>query len=108
MQRWAFAIDLIDHLAIAARVQAAAVKVYAVVAAHAVEMPAAKIAFSAPASTPAVLEDGAEVAGAGHSTEAVGVAGRGGVLQACLGQPDSYSLEACACKHSHWRLAGLG
>ena len=85
-----------------------AVKVYAAVAAHAVEMPAAKIAFSAPASTPALLEDAAEVAGVGPSTEAVGVAGRGGVLQPCLGQLDSYSLEACACKHSHWRIAELG
>ena len=85
-----------------------AVKVYAAVAAHAVGIPGARIVFPAPASTPAVLQDVEEFAGAGYSTEAVGVAGRGGVLQACLGQPDSYSLEACACKHSHWRLAGLG
>ena len=84
-----------------------AVKVYAAVAAHAVGMPGAKIAFTAPASTPAILQDVEELAGVGYSTEAVGVAGRGGVLQAYLGQPDSYSLEACACKHSHWRLADL-
>ena len=34
-----------------------AVKVYAAVAAHAVGMPGAKIAFTAPASTPAILQD---------------------------------------------------
>ena len=99
---------MIDHLAIAARVQAVAVSVYVAVVAHAVEMLGARIASSAPAGTPAVLEDVEEVAGVGYSIEAVGVAGRGEVLQACLGQLDNCSLEACAYKHSHWRLAGLG
>ena len=99
---------MIDHLAIAARVQAVAVRVYAAVVAHAVEMLGARIASSAPAGTPAVLEDVEEVAGVGYSIEAVGVVGRGEVLQACLGRLDSCSLGACAYKHSHWRLAGLG
>ena len=99
---------MIDHLAIAARVQAVAVRVYAAVVAHAVEMLGAMIAASAPAGTPAVPEDVKEVAGVGYNIEAVAVVGRGEVLLACLGQLDSYSLEACAYKHSHWHLAGLG
>ena len=70
-------------------------RVYAAVVAHAVEMLGAMIAASAPAGTPAVPEDVKEVAGVGYNIEAVAVVGRGEVLLACLGQLDSYSLEAC-------------
>ena len=76
----------------------------AAVAARAVGMQAVTIAALALAGTLAVLEDGWEVADVGYRIEAVGFAGRDEEPRACLGRPDS-SLEACACKHSHLRLA---
>ena len=74
------------HLGTAARVQAAAVRVCDAADAHAVERLAARITSSAPASTPAVLEDAKEVADVGYNTAAVVAVGSGEVLLACLGQ----------------------
>ena len=100
---------MIDHLAIAARVQAVAVRVYDAAAdARAVERLVARIASFALANTPAGLEDAKEVAGVDCSTAIVVAAEHGEVLLACLGQLDSCSSEAYAYKHSHWRLVGLG
>ena len=85
-------------------------RVCAAVAAHAVGMQEVTIASSAPADTLAVLEDVQGVVDVGYNIEIVGLAGLAGrdeVRRACLERLDS-SLGACAYKHSHWRLAGLG
>ena len=95
------------RLEIAARVQAVVERACAAVAAHAVGMQEVMIASSAPADTLAVLEDVQGVLDVAYNIEIVGLAGRDEVPRACLERLDS-SLGACAYKHSHWRLGGLG
>lgn len=98
---------MIGHLEIAARVQAVVERACAAVAAHAVGMQEVTIASSAPAGTLAVLEDVQGVVDVGYNIEVVEFAGRDEAPRACLEWLDS-SLGVCACKNSHWRLAGLG
>ena len=77
---------ILKYLGIAAPVQAAAVRVCDASDVHAVERLVARIASSAPASTPAVLEDAKEIAGVGYKTAAVVAVERGEVPLACLCQ----------------------